>query len=282
MAFGKKARTKKAKETSRGEKPGRPGEKAPTSAEATEENAVDIAAGVASGAEVKAVSEAAAHTGGVVTETAAKTTAETAAETADPAPDNTSTAPRGDAPSSGWERYEEDGCVFVFDRGKTEEYYKSHSLCSCGHCRNFYRQIGGRFPVLEEFLALFGADITRPDETLPMTLPAAKSGDAVEYISVDYTVCGKVEKTGTGEITLFDGRPFKIAVTDGFASPNEQTGDYFTLSVENVVLPWEEPPAEEISAEKLSTEKNAAGARKGSLLRGGKGKGFFGVHKKKS
>lgn len=74
-------------------------------------------------------------------------------------------------------------------------------------------------------------DIARPDEIISVELEGR-----VEYLNVDYTVCGRIQTIGEGEIMLQDGRLLHMAVTEGFASPNEQTGDYFTISVTGIEL----------------------------------------------
>ena len=77
----------------------------------------------------------------------------------------------------------------------------------------------------------FGVDTARPDEIMSVELEGC-----VEYLNVDYTVCGRVQTMGEGEMELYDGQRLHIAVTEGFASPNEQTGDYFTISVTGIAL----------------------------------------------
>lgn len=127
-----------------------------------------------------------------------------------------------------------DDYVFEADIEKTIDYYKTHSLCKCECCENFYAQIKGKFPNLESFLADFGVDITKPDECMSVELD-----NTIQYIGVDYTVCGKIVNMGLYEIDIQDGLFFGIVLTDGFASPNEQTEDYFTISVINgFELPW--------------------------------------------
>lgn len=126
-----------------------------------------------------------------------------------------------------------DEYAFSVDVEKTREYYKTHSLCDCASCRNFYAQARGKLPKLNEFLEQFGADISRPDETW-----GVEADNGVNYITTDYTVCGRVEKMGKYEIDLHDEQFLSVVVTDGFTSPNEQTGEYFTLSVDNISLPW--------------------------------------------
>ena len=61
--------------------------------------------------------------------------------------------------------------------------------------------------------------------------------DLVE--GVKCSVCGKVVTMGQYEIDIQDDLFFNLVITNGFASPNEQTGDYFTISISNVFeLPW--------------------------------------------
>ena len=112
--------------------------------------------------------------------------------------------------------------VFSVDTEKTKKYYEIHTLCNCAYCRNFYAQAKDKFP-----------DITKPDETL-----SVETDNAIDYISIDYTVCGSIASTGHN-FEIIDHFPLSVVITNGFASPNEQTGRYFTISVENIKLPWE-------------------------------------------
>lgn len=137
---------------------------------------------------------------------------------------------------------QKNGYVFLVDREKTQQYYRTHTLCDCVYCRNYYAQVRQQFPRLDAFLSEFGVDIARPDEIMSVELEGH-----VAYLNVDYTVCGRVQTMGEGEIELYDGRLLHIAVTEGFASPNEQTGDYFTISVTELELTkqkWETLPKE--------------------------------------
>ena len=127
-----------------------------------------------------------------------------------------------------------DEYVFQVDVEKTMNYYKTHSLCECDYCENFYAQIEGKFPKLETFLSEFGVDISKPDE-----LSSLESDNEVKYITIDYTVCGKVINMGQYEIDIQDNQYFNLVIIDGYASPNEQTGEYFTISVNSIIdLPW--------------------------------------------
>ena len=123
--------------------------------------------------------------------------------------------------------------VFSVDVEKTQEYYKTHSICDCVCCRNFYAQIKSKLPTLNDFLIEFGVDISRPDEIMSIEMD-----DYIDYIKVDYTVCGRIKSFGNSEISLQDNLLLSIIITDGFASPNEQTGDYFTISIMKIKLLW--------------------------------------------
>ena len=118
--------------------------------------------------------------------------------------------------------------IFAVDVNKTKEYYQTHTLCDCDYCRNYYKQIKGKFPQLEAFLSQFGVDISKPDEIST----SYEMDDCIHYIMIDYTVSGKVENIGQSEINISDSLPFTLRITDGFSSPNEQTSDYFTISID--------------------------------------------------
>lgn len=126
---------------------------------------------------------------------------------------------------------QKNGYAFLVDREKTQQYYRTHTLCDCVYCRNYYAQVKTQFPQLDAFLSESGVDIARPDEIMSVELEGR-----VEYLNVDYTVCGRVQTMDEGEIALQDGQQLYLAVTEGFASPNEQTGDYFTISVTGLEL----------------------------------------------
>lgn len=131
-------------------------------------------------------------------------------------------------------KIQKDDYVFEVDIEKTIEYYKTHTLCECDCCKNLYTQINGKFPKLQSFLSDFGVDIAKPDECM-----SVESDNTIQYIGVDYTVCGKVATMGQYEIDIQDNQFFSLVITDGFASPNEQAGEYFTISVNNTFeLPW--------------------------------------------
>lgn len=130
-------------------------------------------------------------------------------------------------------KIQKDEYVFFADVEKTQEYYKTHSICDCVCCRNYYAQIKNKLPKLNDFLSEFGVDITKPDEIMSVEMD-----DYIDYINVDYTVCGNIQSMGECEIDIYDNLFLSIVITNGFASPNEQTGEYFTISVTQIKLPW--------------------------------------------
>ena len=56
-------------------------------------------------------------------------------------------------------KIEKDEYVFSVDVEKTQEYYRTHSICDCAYCRNYYAQIKNKLPKLNDFLSEFGVDI---------------------------------------------------------------------------------------------------------------------------
>lgn len=86
---------------------------------------------------------------------------------------------------------QKNGYVFLVDREKTQQYYRTHTLCDCVYCRNYYAQVRQQFPRLDAFLSEFGVDIARPDEIMSVELEGR-----VAYLNVDYTVCGRVQTMG--------------------------------------------------------------------------------------
>lgn len=125
--------------------------------------------------------------------------------------------------------------LLLVDVEQTKAYYqaRAQTLCECPCCRNYYALIQSKYPRLEQFLAQFGVDVSRPDEALSVEM-----SDWIDYINVDYTVCGTMPDAE--EITMerqgdFD---FDVVFFNGFVSPNAQTGEYFTISVSGIDLPW--------------------------------------------
>lgn len=122
---------------------------------------------------------------------------------------------------------------FSVDVEKTKEYYKTHSLCECAYCRNFYAQIDEKLPELKKFLSEFGVDVSRPDEICSCTYE-----EEIDYYAVHYSVCGGITKDSSYEIDIYDNLFLSILVSDGCGVPNKQTGKCFTFSVMQIQLPW--------------------------------------------
>ncbi len=129
--------------------------------------------------------------------------------------------------------------VFSVDYEKIQEYYRTHSLCDCGYCRNLYGQIKEAAQKLTELLAAFGVDASRPDECNSVQME-----DCIDYLFVGYTATGKKETTERFEMET-DGLKVTIASGDDYREwfPDEQKEPYFFITVLGLMLPWalEEP-----------------------------------------
>ena len=124
-------------------------------------------------------------------------------------------------------------CKMEIDLDKTKDYYKTHSLCECPCCRNYYAQIKQKFPLLDKLLSDFGVSIECPDE-----LGSVELQDEIQYIFASYTVCGKILELDKYEIDINDGGLFLNVVIGDDYIPNEQKTDYFVVTVYNICLPW--------------------------------------------
>ena len=125
-------------------------------------------------------------------------------------------------------------CIMDVDVEKTIEYYRDHSLCDCPACQNFYAQAATALPKLNEFLSELGVDISRPDETGWDDI----SDGVVDYFFVAYTVGGKILEYDKYEIDIWDGDLFLNIVIGNNGVPNKKTGEYFTIWVYGIKLPW--------------------------------------------
>ena len=131
------------------------------------------------------------------------------------------------------EKLEINGTVFTFDPEKTREYYKSNEVCDCADCLLFRRTVRDLYPDLAEYLARFGIDIARPDETGPVDLE-----ESILYYFVGYTVCGSAPEGADEEISIAaDGKTLKLTLGTGFEFPNNQKEEYFSLTVYDLYLP---------------------------------------------
>ena len=143
-------------------------------------------------------------------------------------------------------------CKMDIDVEKTKEYYKTHSLCDCPSCRNYYAQVKDRFPLLDKFLLELGVSIDRPDE-----MGCVELQNEIQYLFASYTVCGKILELDKYKIDLNDGGLFLNIVIGDYFVPNEQKTDYFVVAVYNIVLPWvlNEPFPEAVSIKKRFIDK---------------------------
>ena len=128
------------------------------------------------------------------------------------------------------------GYQFIVDFEKTREYYKNQVLCDCIGCRNYYAQVKNQLPQTNCFLNKFGIDIEHPDE-----ISWFEDNEKIEYISANYTVCGKmlskneltteVDDIQTINITIYNENPEKYF-------PNSQDGEYFCIDIDGFSFPW--------------------------------------------
>ncbi|MBQ6292776.1 MAG: hypothetical protein IJK77_02725 [Lachnospiraceae bacterium] len=133
------------------------------------------------------------------------------------------------------EKLEINGTEFTFDVEKTREYYKSNEVCDCAYCLQFRHTVRNLYPELAAYLARFGIDIARPDETGPVDLE-----ESILYYFVGYTVCGSgsAPEGADEEISIAaDGKTLKLTLGTGFQFPNNQKEEYFSLTVYDLYLP---------------------------------------------
>ena len=122
-----------------------------------------------------------------------------------------------------------------FDPDMTRAYYETHTVCDCCDDRNFQRFARSRFPALDRFLSPFGVDISRPDETASVYL---EDRELIQYLFVAYTVVGHIQTQGPDIVPLdLDDPAIRVSINSDYY-PNEQTGDYFTIVVTGIVMPW--------------------------------------------
>ena len=131
------------------------------------------------------------------------------------------------------EKLEINGTIFTFDLEKTRDYYRTNEVCDCADCLLFRHTVRDLYPELAEYLARFGIDIARPDETGPVDLE-----DSILYYFVGYTVCGSAPEGADEEISIAaDGKTLKATLGTGFQFPNNQKEEYFSLTVYDLYLP---------------------------------------------
>ena len=129
-----------------------------------------------------------------------------------------------------------DGFSFEVDTEKTKHYYSNTTPCECEYCRNYYSHISNMFPKIEAFLSEFGIDITKPDNTTPV-----EADGKIVYSPAGYTVCGRILNAPNERITIRDTADIELIFYNGYAFPNEQSGDYFSVSLYNITIPINKP-----------------------------------------
>lgn len=123
------------------------------------------------------------------------------------------------------------GNTFLVDLARTRAYYTSNEICDCADCRRFQSVVRANYPKLAEFFERFGIDISHPDET-----GSIDAEDRIEYSFAGYTVCGSILRLTNETITVIDSAPLTVYFDKGFAFPNGQTGDYFSIIVGGISL----------------------------------------------
>lgn len=131
------------------------------------------------------------------------------------------------------EKLEINGTVFSFDPEKTREYYRTNEVCDCAYCLQFRHTVRDSYPELAAYLARFGIDIARPDETGPIDLE-----DGILYTFAGYTVCGSAPEGADEDISIdVDGKTLQLDFGAGFQFPNSQKEEYFSLTVYDLFIP---------------------------------------------
>ena len=131
------------------------------------------------------------------------------------------------------EKLEINGTVFSFDPEKTREYYRTNEVCDCADCLLFRDTVRNLYPELAAYLARFGIDIARPDETGPIDLE-----DGILYTFAGYTVCGSAPEGTDEDISIdVDGKTLQLDFGAGFQFPNSQKEEYFSLTVYDLFIP---------------------------------------------
>ena len=131
------------------------------------------------------------------------------------------------------EKLEINGTVFSFDPEKTREYYRTNEVCDCADCLLFRDTVRNLYPKLAAYLARFGIDIARPDETGPIDLE-----DGILYTFAGYTICGSAPEGADEDISIdVDGKTLQLDFGAGFQFPNSQKEEYFSLTVYDLFIP---------------------------------------------
>ena len=82
----------------------------------------------------------------------------------------------------------------------------------------------------------------------------------LNYMVVHYTVNGKMLETDQYEIDISDTTFLSIIVENGYIPNNQETDDYFIVSVYGIVLPYilEEPFTQKVKSKRRNHKWNGA------------------------
>lgn len=82
----------------------------------------------------------------------------------------------------------------------------------------------------------------------------------LNYMVVHYTVNGKMLETDQYEIDISDTTFLSIIVENGYIPNNQETDDYFIVSVYGIVLPYilEEPFTQKVKSKRRNNKGNRA------------------------
>jgi len=88
---------------------------------------------------------------------------------------------------------------------RTTQYYESltpDDLCTCDHCRLYYREAAAAYPELAAWLRARGAEITKPFEAMSLE---PDSNGTLAYPGVQYVLfgtCPEDYQTTLGSLTI--------------------------------------------------------------------------------
>lgn len=125
--------------------------------------------------------------------------------------------------------------VLDVDLEKTTEHSKMIERCYCLPCQNFRKQIVNHNAKLNDFLMLFGIDITCPEELV--WFEEDRVEQTVQYIAY-YSVSGKIKEFDEYEIDI-DNLNVVISAPDTTSINTDISDSYFIVSVHNICLDWE-------------------------------------------
>ena len=124
--------------------------------------------------------------------------------------------------------------VIDVDTEKTLEHSKTIERCYCLPCQNFRKQIENYNKKLNEFLWLFGIDITCPEKLV--WLDSDKTEQTVQCFAY-YSVYGIVKEFDEYEIDI-DNLSVEILKPDSSQINTDISEPYFIISVNNIFLDW--------------------------------------------